>query len=182
MAKRDVSSPARPVRVRGHRDALHPQGDAVTRRRAGQARTRGKLDAPQGRFALRQGLTSPGEMALADALVLVDADWDRQLAVGTISDDVIRCYKRDCRSLAKYAAKRFGRVLVRDLAVNDLVVWMATPKPDGLQVTNNSRRGASVRGEGVLQDMRVHGDLRPEPCRVDRRDRASGPIGVRPVR
>ena len=99
------------------------------------------MDEPPGRFALRPGLTSLGEMALADALLLVEADWDRQLAVGTISDDVIRCYQGDCRSLVKYAAKRFCRVLVRDLAVNDLVVWMGTPKLDGSQVTNNTRRG-----------------------------------------
>lgn len=113
----------------------------MTRRRAGEARTRGKLDAPQGRFALRPGLPSSGEMPLADALVLVEADWDRQLAAGTISNDVIRGYKRECGSLVRYAGKRFGRVMVRDLTVNDLVVWMATPKADGSAVTNNTRRG-----------------------------------------
>jgi integrase/recombinase XerC len=121
------------------------------------------LEAPQGRFALRPGLTSSGEMPLADALVLVEADWDRQLAAGTISDDVIRCYKRDCRSLVKYAAKRFGRELVRDLAVNDLVVWMATPKPDGSQVTNNTRRGRLSAAKAFFKTCTCLGiyDLNP---------------------
>jgi integrase/recombinase XerC len=85
------------------------------------------------------------------------------VAAGTISDDVIRCYRRDCRSLVKYAAKRFGRALVRDLEVNDLVVWMATPKADGSAVTTNTRRGRLSAAKAFFKTCTCLGiyDLNP---------------------
>lgn len=111
----------------------------MTRRRAGQARARGKLEAPQGRFALRAGLVAPGGIPLAEALVLVEADWQRQVAAGTIGDEVIRCYVRDVRSMVKYLPKRYGIAQVREVTPNHLFEWMRVPKADGSPVSTNTR-------------------------------------------
>lgn len=113
----------------------------MTRRRAGQARSRGKLEAPQGRFALRPSLSAPGEMPLAEALVLVEADWQRQAAAGTVSHEVVRCYVRDARSLVKYLPKRFGISAVREVTPNHVFEWMRVPKADGTPVSTNTRYG-----------------------------------------
>lgn len=122
----------------------------MTRRRAGEARTRGKLEAPQGRFALRAGLTAPGEMPLADALALVVADWERQVAAGTISVEVIRGYKQALASMVRFLPARFGVTLVREVAPNHLFEWMRAPKPDGTEVTTNTRYGRRSAARGFF--------------------------------
>ena len=161
MAKRDSSSRVSAVRVRG-RHAVSPPVDAVTRRRAGQARTRGRLEAPQGRFALKHGQQVPGEMLLTDALVLVMADWDRQVQAGTVGD-VIPTYKRLVRSMAKYA-NAHGVMRVREVSVNLLITWMAAPRPDGKPVTTNTRYGRRSAARAFLLTCTALGILDVNPA------------------
>lgn len=113
----------------------------MTARRAGQARLRGKLEVPQGRFALRPGMASPGAMPLVEALRLVEAEWDRQVAAGTISRAVIKCYRLDARSMVKFLPKRFGVNSVGEVTPNQIYEWMRTPRPDGEPPAANTRYG-----------------------------------------
>jgi hypothetical protein len=81
---------------------LHPAAgvEVVTRRRIGDANPRGRMERLQGPFRLRADLSAPGAMALVTALTLVVADWERQVADGTIGTPTPPSTRRCCaRSL-----------------------------------------------------------------------------------
>src|SRR5579875_292561 len=78
----------------------------VTRRRNGDANPRGRLERPDGRFRLAEGLGAPGDITIAEAQSRIYADWDRQVAEGSISVDCINGYKAQTRLLFAFAISR----------------------------------------------------------------------------
>lgn len=120
-----MHKPAGPQRGRYR---LHPPADVMTRRRVGEPNTRNGLEKPDGPFLLRDGLSGPGAMPLWQAYDIVCADWDRQLAAGTVSDLLIRDYKRKTRGLFSTAEQQ-GCVLVRDITTNLIWTWMRSADP-----------------------------------------------------
>ena len=131
-----MHDPQRPQRGRYR---LHPPVvDDVTRRRVGEANIRGRLERDLGPFFLRPGLTAPGAISFADALAEVTADWDRQVAAGTIGDGVVRQYERRLNALSRVMTTH-GLVRVSDLNMKFLLMWCLLPKADGNPVTENTR-------------------------------------------
>ena len=99
------------------------------------------MDAPQGRFALHAGLAAPGAMPPAEALTLVEADWQRQVVAGTVNDEVFCCYVCDARSMVKYLPKRCGTGQVRKATPIHLFEWVRAPRLDGTPAKTNTRYG-----------------------------------------
>lgn len=91
------------TRRRG-RYRLHPDGGVpVTRRRAGAANPRQKLERPVGRFVLAPSLQTPGDIRIDAAAALVYEDWARQLTNGTISAACIQGYEAQVQQLCARA-------------------------------------------------------------------------------
>lgn len=121
---------------------LHPAAgvEVVTRRRVGDANPRGRMERLQGPFRLRADLPAPGAMALATALPLVVADWERQVADGTIGDTNTTKYAVMLRGFLAVLSRQ-GVTLVEQVTANHVLAWcrMRSPQANGEPNENTMR-------------------------------------------
>lgn len=139
---------ARPTPNRRGRYRLHlPAGvDAVTRRRVGDPKPRGRLERNVGVFRLREGLRADGDIAVAEALSLVESDWERQVGNATISAGIIETYVRDLLGFVAVMAMQ-GITTVAQVTPNMVLAWCLMPLTDGTPAAENTwyRRRSAVR-------------------------------------
>lgn len=130
------------------RHRLHrPQDDDVTRRRAGEAQPKGRLDRVQGRFRLANGVDAPGAIGLAGAFALIVADWQRQAQIQQVTPQAVTFYIEKNTALVAYATAK-GCQTLADLTQPVIYTWMRTRKTDdpAASISNNtlySRRSAA---------------------------------------
>lgn len=141
------ATPQPTPKQRGRYRLHHPAGvEAVTRRRVGDPNPRGRLERNVGVFRLRAGLSAPGEIAVADAAALVEADWWRQVDSGSISASIIEAYARDLAGLVAVMGVQEIAAL-SDITPNMLRAWCRMPSNDGTPSAENSwyRRRSALR-------------------------------------
>jgi integrase len=80
------------------------------------------VERPDSPFVLRAGVPMPGAMPVGEAADLVVAEWQRQAAVGQISEGTVATHSAHLARLVKFAAAR-GAGLVCDLSTNVLLEW-----------------------------------------------------------
>lgn len=105
---------------------LQPLVDDVTRRRAGEANPRGRLERPTRIFRLRPGMPEIGAIEFLDALELVREDWDRQVAAGTIDGENLKTYTAELRTLAGLMRTR-ALSHVSDVDCDFILYWATSP-------------------------------------------------------
>lgn len=144
---------------------LHPTGVEVTRRRIGEANPRGRLERHLGPFQLREGLSAPGAMSIAEAVDLVVADWERQVTAGTIRAGIIAVYQSHLGTLQRLAA-RHRMPLVGDLTVNFLLMWCLLPDgKTGEPVTDGTKRVRRAAARSLFETCKCLGIIDVNPAK-----------------
>lgn len=125
---------------------LQPLAVDVSRRGAGEANLRGRLERPTRVFSLRTGLVEKGALPFSTAVALVTADWDRQVAEGRIDGIALRGYRDDLARLERLMGA-LGLHEVRHIDYDLLLRWIHSPGTDGNAPSENTtyRRRSSAR-------------------------------------
>ena len=152
----------------GGRYALHRPLDGVdelTRRRVGNANPRGRFIRAEGLFRLREDLTAAGDLPFAVALTIVLADWEAQVALGTISGDAVSVYRSQLSGLARLLT-RLNQPMVKDIDSNTVVVWCLLPDAAGLKPTLGTAKTRRAAARTFFETAYRLASLTPTPPRV----------------
>lgn len=110
------------------RYALHPRGGepepepSVSRGRSGEPRKSGRMPRPAGMFTLAPGLRERGDVAVADAITLVLAEWDLMVQRGELAVTTLRTHSAVLTLLQRYLKNR-GISRVADIDSASLHAW-----------------------------------------------------------
>lgn len=168
------------TRRRRGRYRLHPEGNVpVTRRRAGSANPRMKLERPTGRFTLAPGLAAPGDIRIDAAVGLVCEDWHRQLANRTIGEQCIDRYIFHTRSMAA-RAQAIGLTHVDQLDSSFLFEWARLRRHGQGEVGTGSRQVRLSAASAFFNTAQCLGLYDENPA-VATREPMPTPRHVRPL-
>jgi site-specific recombinase XerD len=104
------------------------------------------LERNVGVFRLRGGLSASGDITVAEAVALVETDWERQVGNGTISAGIIEAYVRDLAGFVAVLTMQ-GITSVAQVTPNMVLAWCLMPLMDGAAAAENTwfRRRSAVR-------------------------------------
>lgn len=125
---------------KGHRGRyrLHPLDIDMTARRAGAALNRSSFLIPLSAFDLAQGLSYPGNIAIADAFDMISGEWQAQLTAGLIAVDAVNLYNLLADQFVTFCGSK-GCVELADVTTEHAYIWIHSAKLDGSPAAANTK-------------------------------------------